>query len=74
MYTGLSLGCFLVTAIISLTSSLYTLLQMLLCLLPAVMLLDVGTVPKSDALVHMYSAMEDQPDCGGAAGEIRVRK
>ena len=38
-----------------------------------VLTLDVGTVPLPDSLVRMYSAMEENPQYGGAAGEIRVR-
>jgi len=36
-------------------------------------LLDVGTVPARDALVRIYVEMEDDPQIGGAAGEIAVR-
>lgn len=37
------------------------------------MLLDVGTVPRKDAIVRMYAELEDDPRCGGACGEIAVR-
>lgn len=38
-----------------------------------VMLLDVGTVPRHNAISRMYSSMEEDPTIGGACGEISVR-
>ena len=35
-------------------------------------LLDIGTEPKNGAIAKLYSYMEDDPDCGGACGEIEV--
>jgi cellulose synthase/poly-beta-1,6-N-acetylglucosamine synthase-like glycosyltransferase len=36
-------------------------------------MLDVGTVPLPQALVRLYAAMEEDPECGGCCGEILVR-
>ncbi|RYE83890.1 MAG: hypothetical protein EOO65_03190 [Methanosarcinales archaeon] len=37
------------------------------------LLFDVGTVPHKNAIVRMYIGMEDDPQIGGACGEISVR-
>ena len=37
------------------------------------LLLDVGTVPRPTAITNLYTAMEDDPQCGGCTGEICVR-
>jgi chitin synthase len=36
------------------------------------LLLDVGTVPRKDSLFKMYSHLEQNPQVGGACGEIAV--
>ena len=38
-----------------------------------VFLIDAGTAPKRDAMMHLYQCMEENPQIGGAAGEIQVR-
>ncbi len=39
-----------------------------------VFLLDVGTCPRHDALLQLYSALEENPKAGGACGEITLRE
>jgi chitin synthase len=38
------------------------------------LLVDVGTIPHKDAIVNLYHTMEEDPQLGGACGEIVVRK
>lgn len=36
-------------------------------------LIDVGTIPKRKALLHLYRCMEEDPNVGGCCGEIVAR-
>ena len=36
-------------------------------------LIDVGTVPRRKAILHLYRAMEEDPEVGGCCGEIAAR-
>ena len=37
------------------------------------MLVDIGTVPRAEAIVNLYVGCEEDPQIGGCCGEIAVR-